>query len=165
MLVLTLTFVAVLISGRPTIISKPTSGPGSDRRDPEPVGSKADRGGSPVVLNCAADADPPASYAWTRRETRGSTSREPVVDGGAYKLFSNGSLQITPNTLLVGGLYGLMAIASILRVLFNILMYNLQSIPVHINSAIKLHFIRFTCNASNTHGADIINYNVSIHGT
>ena len=123
----------VLISGRPTIISKPTSGPGSDRRDPEPVSSKAYRGGSPVVLNCAADADPPASYAWIRRETRGSTSREPVVDGGAYKLFSNGSLQITPNTLLVGGLYGLMAIASI--VLFhlqstNVLMYNLMSIHI-----------------------------------
>ena len=95
------------ISGPPTIISKPTSGPDSDRRNPQPVEKKADRGGSSVVLNCAADADPPAVYAWTRRVTHENSSREPVVDGGPYKLFSNGSLQITPNTLLVGGLYGL----------------------------------------------------------
>ena len=95
------------VLGPPSITSKPTTGPGSDQRDPSPVAVPTMRGGSPVVLTCAADADPPARYTWSRRNSSANNSWEPVFDGEHYKLLQNGSLQITPNTLLVGGLYGL----------------------------------------------------------
>jgi hypothetical protein len=87
-----------LSSGSPTIISKNTTG------DAKAVDTKINLGGSAVLIDCAADADPPASYSWTRIDTHNNTTS--VGDIEPYKQYANGSLKINPTTLLVGGMYG-----------------------------------------------------------